>query len=248
MSDELENWRPPYSIAHPALSEMTLQELLEESYMYAVQAGRYETAMWVVLAHIRESKAWKAQNDSWEDFAREWLQEVCNRAGKQMPFSVREIQTRLSNYTRLASVGADPELVLGASSDAMAKLTRAIGDWDRDGKLVKMSDAARTGLERMYADMETDGDRIRAVAETVAAIPVHKDAIQFIEDNLIGLDSETTFEFTVSTGPDGVPLVIAVRSTWNLANGDCTEQRRFTTKGDESWPDEVVDEMARRLR
>lgn len=234
-------------LTHESLAGMTLDELMETSYALAVEAGRNEVAMWMILAHIRETDMWKEQNDSWEEFAREWLGEVCNRAGSQMPFSIREIQTRLASYSRLCGVGAAPELVLAASSDTMSKLTRAIGNWDRKGNLVAMSDSASLGLNKMFPGMDAS-EQIKAVAETVAAIPIHKDAIDFINDNLVGPQSETTYRFQIFVSASGVPVLQVEVARWNLANGECVEIRYFRTDNQEAWPDGAVFEMERRLR
>lgn len=230
------------------LGTLDLAALEQMSYEFAGKAGEYETNMWVVLAHIKQTGKWKqGGQESWEQYSREWLHEVCNRVGRQQPFSLREIQTRLANAARFGGVGADTALVLGASSDAMAKLSRAIGEWTVDGALVEMKPVARKGLETLYPDAEDDEEMIRAAVETVASIPVHREAMVFIQENLLPLKGEVTYEFSVVVA-DGVPVITARRDSWNVEERELNDSRIFTTSGQETWPEDVVLEMVTRLR
>ncbi len=231
------------------LRGMSLLDLEELTYAFAKIAGDHEVAMWFVLAYIRDSNLWQANDPdkTWEEYAREWLYEVCQRVGgRQVPYSLRTIQTRLSIHRRLVQqVGADGVKVMSASSDAMAKFTRALGTFDPvTGELLELTPAAQAGLARMYPDLPDNLSRVRQAADDIAAIPVHKDALRFIEDNLIGApEDKTRVAFQIIMGANGAPYVVA-EATEYLA-GVVQQVKHYGPTS--VWPDGIVESLRRKV-
>ena len=224
------------------LDAMMIGQLSELSYDLARRGAEAYNAMWLVLAHIAETGKWKADvefGEGWEKWLGDWLQEVCNRTGQQQPYSIREAQTRLSTYRRLTSVGVDPVVAISGSSDVMAELTRAIGKWNNDGKLVQVYDEAKEQLATMYPDDDLD-EQIRKHAETVAAIPKHKDAIALIEDTLRRPSDRFTYKFEVITAQYGTQIFLTV-TEWDVTTGVALSETPYPPGS--SWPDGAVTYM-----
>ena len=231
------------------LTKMSLLDLEELTYAFAKIAGDHEVSMWFVLAFIRDSGLWQ-RNDpevTWEEYAKEWLHEVCQRVGgRQVPYSIRTIQTRLSIHRRLVQrVGADGVKVMSASSDAMAKLTRALGTFDPNtGELIELTPAAEKGLKELYPDLDDNLSRVRQVADDVASIPVHKDALRFIEDHLLGAPADQTrVKFQIIMGANGAPYVVAEAT--EFANGVAQQVRHYGPGI--VWPDSIVESLKRKV-
>lgn len=230
------------------LDSLTLDDLEELSYGFAQIAGEYEVSVWFILAYIRDSGLWRNgdPDKTWEEYAREWLHEACSRSGRQMSYSLRAIQTKLSVHRRLVkSIGADPNLIMGASTDAMAKFTRALGTWNPEtGELMELTSDAALGLQNLYPDEPDTMSRVRKAANAIAQIPVHKDAMRFIEDNLTGGNStRTVINFQVIVGVNGAPYTMA--EVVAFKDGSPSEQRIYGPSN--VWPDFVIHDLKRRL-
>jgi hypothetical protein len=230
------------------LDSLSLTDLEELSYGFAQIAGEYEVSVWFILAYIRDSGLWRKDDpeSTWEDYARAWLHEACSRSGRQMSYSLRAIQTKLSVHRRLVrSIGADPNLIMGASTDAMAKFTRALGTWNPEtGELMELTSAAALGLESLYPDEPDVMGRVRRAANDIAQIPVHKEALRFIEDNLTGGNStRVVIKFQVVVGVSGAPYTLAEVVTFK--DGVPSEQRVYGPNN--IWPDFVVHDLKKRL-
>lgn len=227
------------------MDSMDLQQLEELSFDLAVRSGKIESAMWTVLAHVWETSKWRATHREWEDYLQEWLYEACNRSGGQRPYSLREAQQRLSNYRRLGRwAGVDPNVALSGSSDVMATLSRAIGDWDNAGNLLRMRQEAADGLDAMYPG-EPVKDQIRKFAEQVATEPVHKKAIDLIGDVLNVHAKGTVYLFDVIATLDTGTVIQCRKQDWH-DDGYLLSEERFRTG--EQWPEDAVAALRGALR
>lgn len=231
------------------LTTMSLLDLEELTYAFAKIAGDHEVSMWFVLAFIRDSGLWQ-KNDpdvTWEEYAKEWLHEVCQRVGgRQVPYSIRTIQTRLSIHRRLVQrVGADGVKVMSASSDAMAKFTRALGTFDPiTGELIQLTPAAEEGLKKLYPDLTDNMSRVRQAADDIASIPVHKDALRFIEDHLLGApEDQTRVKFQIIMGANGAPYVVAEAT--EFTDGVAQQVKHYGPGI--VWPDSIVESLKRKV-
>lgn len=239
-----------------AIDDMTLEQAEEFAYGVAAEAGRNEFAMWLTLARLRDTEKWRNSPEAasdpafgWEDYVQGWLHEACRRVGRQLPWSLREAQTRLSVYRRLvaSSVGAPAHTVLAASSDAMAKLTRAMGTWNAEtGELIELRPAAKDGLDKLYPRQSLP-NQIRAATLAVAAIPIHKEAVDFIKEHFEPANSEQDCLLFAVTKPTSAPFAPTLRVRVLSLNekGDVSEDRWYGPT--DSWPDWVIAELERRL-
>lgn len=224
-----------------ALGDVGFFKLQELSFDLATRAGKYETAMWTIVAHIAESGLWRSEAEEWEEWLQGWLNEVCNRAGGQRPYSLREAQQRLSNYRRLSKwAGAPAEFSLSGSSDVMARLTRSLGEWDNKGNLKKLRPEAKEGLDEAFPDMGLK-DQVVSLVEAVAAQPVHKKAIGMIEDVLQATFKEMVVVFEVIESAETGVHIMAKVTKWDTETGACSEEAFY--RDGEHWPDQVVDAL-----